>query len=89
MKIEDILNHKKILIWGYGREGRSMKSFIDRHVSAAECAVFEGRQENRRKSPAVVPVDGRAAEMVPSLPVDRSGPCRVEHARVATSVARL
>ena len=63
MKIEDILNHKKILIWGYGREGRSMKSFIDRHVSAAECAVFEGRQEEIDedawdyiiKSPGIVP----------------------------------
>ncbi len=36
------LNNKKILIWGYGREGKSTERFLQAHCPSAVYEVFEG-----------------------------------------------
>jgi UDP-N-acetylmuramoylalanine--D-glutamate ligase len=41
----DRLNGKKILIWGYGREGKSTEAFLKAHCPAAVTEVFEGKPE--------------------------------------------
>ena len=46
MKITDRLNGKKILIWGYGREGKSSERFLDRYCKPASVDVFEGKAED-------------------------------------------
>ena len=38
------LEGKRILIWGYGREGKSTESFLKTHVNAS-ISVFEGKPE--------------------------------------------
>jgi UDP-N-acetylmuramoylalanine--D-glutamate ligase len=38
----DKLKDKKILIWGYGREGKSTEKFIKEHCSPASVEVYEG-----------------------------------------------
>lgn len=45
MKISEQLNNKKILIWGYGNEGRSMERFIKTHTRVKEYTVFEGKPD--------------------------------------------
>ena len=45
MKITDILNDKRVLLWGYGLEGRSMEKFIKNYCSVKELTVFEGKRE--------------------------------------------
>ena len=42
MKITDSLNNKKILIWGYGREGKSTSNFIDKYCHNTEYEIYEG-----------------------------------------------
>ncbi len=42
--IED-LKGKKILIWGYGREGQSTRQFLKRCCEPASVEVFEGKRE--------------------------------------------
>ncbi|MCR5255853.1 MAG: UDP-N-acetylmuramoyl-L-alanine--D-glutamate ligase [Acetatifactor sp.] len=39
------LNKKRILIWGYGREGQSTKHFLARHCRDAAVTVFEGKRD--------------------------------------------
>lgn len=45
MKIADILTGKKVLIWGYGREGHSTENFIKDHNIQCEYDIFEGKYE--------------------------------------------
>lgn len=42
MRIIDRLKDKKILIWGYGREGKSTEHFINTFCSVKKLSVFEG-----------------------------------------------
>ncbi|MDD8048563.1 MAG: UDP-N-acetylmuramoyl-L-alanine--D-glutamate ligase [Thomasclavelia sp.] len=44
MKITEKLNNKRILIWGFGREGKSTKEFIDTYCKVKLVDVFEGKQ---------------------------------------------
>lgn len=44
-KITDTLKDKRILIWGYGREGKSTEKFIRSHVEVSKLDVFEGNRE--------------------------------------------
>lgn len=46
MKITERLNGKRILIWGYGREGKSTERFLQAHCSVKSCEVFEGKAED-------------------------------------------
>ena len=46
MKIPQKLENKKILIWGYGVEGRACKEFIDRVCDAESVEVFEGEYKD-------------------------------------------
>lgn len=39
------LNGKRILIWGYGREGKSTEAFLKRECPDAEVDIFEGKRE--------------------------------------------
>lgn len=56
---------KRILIWGYGREGRSSELFLRDHCKCASVEVFEGAREDIRedmydyiiKSPGIVMLD--------------------------------
>lgn len=43
MRVADRLRDKKILIWGYGREGRSTERFINTFCSVRSLSVFEGK----------------------------------------------
>jgi len=45
MKITEILNNKRILLWGYGLEGKSMEKFINKYCSVRELTVFQGKRE--------------------------------------------
>ena len=36
---------KKILIWGYGREGKSTEEFFKKHPVAASVDIFEGKPD--------------------------------------------
>lgn len=45
MKITEKLNGKKILIWGFGREGKATKRFIDSHCQDCTIEVLEGGLE--------------------------------------------
>ena len=42
MDIVQYLNGKRILIWGYGREGKSTESFLTTYCSSALIEVYEG-----------------------------------------------
>lgn len=44
-KICKKLYNKKILIWGYGREGKSTEQFIQRYCSVKSMYVFEGKKD--------------------------------------------
>lgn len=45
MRIIDRLRDKNILIWGYGREGRSTERFINTFCSVKSLSVFEGKAD--------------------------------------------
>ena len=45
MKITDKLNGKRILLWGYGLEGKSTEKFITKYCSVRELTVFQGKRE--------------------------------------------
>ena len=45
MDIITKLNNKRILIWGYGREGKSTERFIQAHCPSAKTEVYEGPVE--------------------------------------------
>ncbi|MCR4870071.1 MAG: hypothetical protein K5859_02105, partial [Atopobiaceae bacterium] len=44
-KIVDALDGKRVLIWGYGLEGKSTEAFIKRHCSVEALDVFQGKQD--------------------------------------------
>ena len=45
MNITDRLNGKRILIWGYGREGKSTERFLQTHCKPQSVEVYEGKVE--------------------------------------------
>lgn len=45
MMTYDRFNQKNILIWGFGREGRSTKSFLEKCCSPASVGIFEGKRD--------------------------------------------
>lgn len=49
MKIADQLKDKTIIIWGYGREGKSSEKFIKSHAKPKKIEVFEGDYEELKK----------------------------------------
>jgi UDP-N-acetylmuramoylalanine--D-glutamate ligase len=42
MEIRDVFENKRVLIWGYGREGKSSESFIKSHCSTKALEIYEG-----------------------------------------------
>lgn len=40
--IKETLENKRILIWGYGREGKSTENFLKNHIQYAKLDVYEG-----------------------------------------------
>ena len=46
MGILQKLNDKRILIWGYGREGKSTEAFLREHCPDSRVTVFEGKRED-------------------------------------------
>lgn len=46
MNIADKLSGKKVLIWGYGREGQSTERFLTNFCSDVQIEVFEGKRED-------------------------------------------
>ncbi len=44
--VVQLLENKKILIWGYGREGKSTEAFLNRHCKSVSVDVFEGKRED-------------------------------------------
>lgn len=45
MDIAQYLNGKRILIWGYGREGKSTEKFLSAYCTPASVAVYEGPKD--------------------------------------------
>lgn len=46
MSITEKLSGKRILIWGYGREGKSTEAFLKSHCRDVIITVFEGKRED-------------------------------------------
>ena len=45
MKITELLDNKRILLWGYGLEGKSTEKFINKYCSVKELTVFQGKRD--------------------------------------------
>ena len=45
MEITELLSNKKILIWGYGREGKSTEDFLKAYYPTASIEIFEGKRD--------------------------------------------
>jgi len=45
MSVVDRFTDKKILIWGYGREGKSTEDFLKRCAKPAKVDIFQGKRE--------------------------------------------
>ena len=45
MRIADRLKDKRILIWGYGREGKSTEHFVNTFCSVKSLSIFEGKAD--------------------------------------------
>ena len=43
--IKERFDDKRILIWGYGREGKSTESFLKAHCSPKSIDIFEGKRD--------------------------------------------
>ena len=50
MKTYEKFDGKRILIWGYGREGRSTEKFLKEFCRPSGVEVFEGKKEDIRQS---------------------------------------
>ena len=46
MRTYDRFDNKRVLIWGFGREGKSTKHFLEKFCSPASIDVFEGKRED-------------------------------------------
>jgi len=46
VRVQEKINGKSILIWGFGREGQSTKRFLERCCKPAQIEVFEGKRED-------------------------------------------
>lgn len=46
MNISEVLKDKRILIFGYGREGKSTEEYIKKHVEVKSLDIFEGKIED-------------------------------------------
>ena len=67
MKITEALHNKTILIWGYGREGKSTERFIRQYCEVKSLEIFEGKQDE---------IDEGAYDLIiksPGIRVDRYG----------------
>ncbi len=61
----EMFRNKKILIWGYGREGQSTEGFLKRHNICKEIKIYEGKKDDELfaeydyifKSPGIVCFD--------------------------------
>ncbi len=61
----EMFRNKKILIWGYGREGQSTESFLKKHNICKEIKIYEGKKDEELfneydyifKSPGIVCFD--------------------------------
>ena len=47
MKISERLDGKRVLIWGYGREGKSTERFLNTFCRVKSCEVYEGPEEGK------------------------------------------
>ena len=45
MKITELLDGKRILLWGYGLEGKSTEKFINKYCKVKELTVFQGKRD--------------------------------------------
>ena len=62
MKTYDRFDNKRILVWGYGREGKSTADFLSKYCRPASVEIFEGKREEIRedefdcivKSPGII-----------------------------------
>ena len=45
MTITEQLDNKKVLIWGYGREGKSTENFLKTHCNCTKLDIYEGSCE--------------------------------------------
>ena len=52
MKTDHLFNDKKILIWGYGREGQSTEKWLKGHVSPASVTISSATPEEMLKGAA-------------------------------------
>ena len=50
MRIIERLKNKRILIWGYGREGKSTEQFINTFCSVKSLSIFEGKPDELNES---------------------------------------
>lgn len=46
MKIVDQLENKRIIIWGYGREGKSSEAFIKKHANPKSVEIVNGNYDD-------------------------------------------
>ena len=46
MSVTDRFTDKRILVWGYGREGKSTEAFLKRCCKPASIDIFEGKRED-------------------------------------------
>lgn len=46
MSITDKFNDKKVLIWGYGMEGKSTEAFLKTHCKPKSIEIYEGKRED-------------------------------------------
>ena len=73
MSIKETVKNKKVLIWGYGREGQSTESFLRAFCKPAWIDLFQGTPAELDDTPYDIIVKSpgivwRAPEMIPGRP---------------------